>query len=297
MRHSLPPLRLLTTFEAVLRTGGVQNAAKELNVTQPAVSQALRALEDHLGASLLDRRKRPATLTDAGHVLFRAVSKGLDEIGQAVQQIRLMGAVDEDLVTIACTICTGTYWLMPRLAAFYSEHPHLTVRVATSPSVPRFSPETDLLIRYGHGQWDDGRSELLFKERIVPVCSPKLLEEIGSDDFSRATLLDVERPDECWPQWQDYLHMAGHRGTHCPVRTFDNYVQATQAAIAGMGIMLGWVSNSEDLLRDGRLVEYRDTPLIPEDAFFVVAPLDRRSKLSARLLADHLHNRAAEPRP
>ncbi len=39
MRHSLPPLRLLTTFEAVLRTGGVQNAATELNVTQPAVSK------------------------------------------------------------------------------------------------------------------------------------------------------------------------------------------------------------------------------------------------------------------
>lgn len=56
MRQNLPPLRLLTTFETVLRTGGVQNAAAELNVTQPAVSQALRNLEEFLGAKLLGFR-------------------------------------------------------------------------------------------------------------------------------------------------------------------------------------------------------------------------------------------------
>ena len=58
----LPPLRLLTTFEAVSRLGSMREAAARLNVTQPAVSQALKALEDHVGAGLIDRSTRPASL-------------------------------------------------------------------------------------------------------------------------------------------------------------------------------------------------------------------------------------------
>ena len=56
----LPPLRLLTTFEAVARLGSMREAATALNVTQPAVTQALKALEEHVGAVLIDRSTRPA---------------------------------------------------------------------------------------------------------------------------------------------------------------------------------------------------------------------------------------------
>lgn len=234
MGHKFPPLRLLTAFETVLRTGGVQNAATELNVTQPAVSQALRSLEDHIGSKLLDRRVRPAALTEAGQILFRAVSKGFDQIGQAIDQINAIERVQENVVTISCTICTGTYWLMPRLAAFYSQHPDVTVRVVTSPGVPRFSPDTDLLIRYGSGDWSDGNSELLFRERLVPVCSPRDVARYGGGDLGKATLLHVEAEDNCWPEWNDYFAATGLSEERQGERTFPDYVQATQATIAGM---------------------------------------------------------------
>lgn len=295
MRRDLPPLRLLTTFEAVLRAGGVQNAAAELNVTQPAVSQALRSLEEHLGTRLLDRRMRPATLTDTGHVLFRAVSNGMDEIEKAVQQIRAIEAIDQNVVTVACTICTGTYWLMPRLATFYSQHPQVTVQVVTSNGVPHFSPETDLLIRYGSGGWSDGESELLFREKLVPVCSPQASQRFCDGDFEKAVLLDVESQDDCWPGWEDYLNMIGHPGNPQGRRSFDNYVQATQAAIAGMGVMLGWVSNTGDLISEGRLVLFRDQPLYPGEAFYLVTPLNKQMKSATRLLASHLQGCAAAP--
>lgn len=288
MRRDLPPLRLLTAFEAVLRAGGVQNAATELNVTQPAVSQALKGLEEYLGTTLLDRRMRPAELTETGHILFRAVSNGMDEIEKAVQQIRAIEAVDQNIVTVACTICTGTYWLMPRLATFYSQYPWLTVQVVTSNGVPRFSPETDLLIRYGGGDWGDGESEILFRERLVPVCSPQAIENLGSGDFEKAVLLDVKSPDDCWPGWTDYLNMIGHPRNRQGMRSFDNYVQATQAAIAGLGVMLGWVSNTADLVKEGRLVLFRDEALYPDEAFYLVTPLNRQMKSAARLLVGHL---------
>ncbi len=294
MRREIPPLRLLTTFEAVLRTGGVQNAAAELNVTQPAVSQALRNLEDHVGTKLLDRRVRPAALTEAGRILLQGVSSGFDQIGRAVDHIKALESADQNIVTVACTICTGTYWLMPRLAEFYNQHPEITVKVSTTNLIPQFASETDLLIRYGSGDCADGESELLFRERLIPVCSPDAMMRLGNGDLAKATLLHVEAEDECWPRWDQYFEAMGLSGSGQGNRTFSNYVQATQAAIAGMGVMLGWVSNSSDLLRQGQLAVFRDQPLFPDGAFHLVRPKHKKAKAAATTLARHLHRCVAE---
>ena len=82
----LPPLRLLVTFEAISRHGSMRDAAQRLNVTQPAVSQALKALEDHVGVALFDRSVRPARLTDAGEMLSRAVREGLGRIAATARR-------------------------------------------------------------------------------------------------------------------------------------------------------------------------------------------------------------------
>ncbi|WP_421881342.1 LysR substrate-binding domain-containing protein [Pacificispira sp.] len=286
--ETLPPLRLLTTFETVLRTGGVQNAAAELNVTQPAVSQALKALEDHVGATLLDRRRRPAELTEAGRVLSRAVAEGMGQMRDAVSQIRLLQRAEVNRVTIACTVCTGTYWLMPRLAEFYDLHPNVSVHVETTPATPHFAPDTDLVMRYGPGHWTDGVGDLLFPERLVPVCSPDAYDRFGRGDFAQATLLHVEVDDADWPGWSDYFGHTGLAPAHKADRVVGGYVQATQAAIAGIGVMLGWVSNASDLLAQGRLIVFRDAPLYPNAGFHILRPKTGRRKRAAGLLYDFL---------
>ncbi len=240
---------------------------------------------------------RPAALTEAGQILFRAVSNGLDQIGQAIDQIKAMECGEQNTVTVACTICTGTYWLMPRLAAFYNQHPDVSVRVVTSPGVPRFAPETDLLIRYGSGDWSDGESELLFGERMVPVCSAEAVERLGAGDLEKATLLHVEAQDDCWPGWDDYFELTGLSGIRQGDRSFGNYVQATQAAIAGMGVMLGWVSNTGDLVSEGRLAVFRDQPIFPDGAFHLVRPKRGRLKAASALLASHLRGCVTDTQP
>lgn len=294
MRQNLPPLRLLTTFETVLRTGGVQNAAAELNVTQPAVSQALRNLEEFLGAKLLDRRMRPAALTDAGQILLQAVTAGMDQIGRAISQIKALEGAEQKVVTVACTICTGTYWLMPRLAAFYSVNPDITVRVTTASGVPQLGSATDLVIRYGGGNWADGESELLFQERLIPVCSPEMVTKHGAGDLNKATLLHVEGGDESWPLWKDYFQATGLPENIKSYRGFSNYVQATQAALAGMGVMLGWISNTGDLVKEGRLAVFKDRPFNPDGAFYLVSPNSRKEKPASALLSSHLRRCATE---
>lgn len=280
-RRHLPPLRLLSAFEAVVRTGGMQSAATQLNVTQPAISQALRSLEEHVGTRLLDRGKRPAALTEAGRILLHAVSGGLDQIESAIGKIRVQEQERRNVVTIACTVCTGMYWLMPRLAAFYARHPEIVVQVVPTSGTPRFAAETDLLIRYGAGNWPDGCCERLFDERLVPVCSPGILERIGPGNFAKATLLHVEADEDLSPGWDDYLAAAGLPHARQGDLSFGDHVQATQAALAGLGVMLGWIANTADLVREERLAVFHDRAVIPGGAYYLVSPPQGADKWGA----------------
>lgn len=303
MPSPLPPLRLLAVFEAVIRCGSVQRAAAELNVTQPAVSQSLRQLEEHVGTRLLDRSTRPATRTDAGRILENAVTEGLGRIADAIDHIGRMQASEES-TTIACSVGVATYWLMPRLARFSAEHPLATVNVMTTQQgAPRLNPAVDLAIRYGDGKWGDGVVEKLFDERVVPVCSAAYRDRMAGKDIDgndlagegipldRAALLHVNADDPAWIGWPIYLKSLRLSENRASSRRFTNYVQATQAALDGHGVMLGWESITGDLVRDGRLVELDTQPLVPSDAFYLVAGRASRERPAAQLLADWLLGR------
>jgi DNA-binding transcriptional LysR family regulator len=289
MDRALPPLRLLSVFEAVLRRGGVRQASVELNVSQPAISQALRQLEDFLGAKLLDRRTRPAQLTEAGRILQAGTAEGLGRIAEAVEEIGRLSAEAEGSVRVACSVGFATYWLMPRLATFSERHPEVAVHLMTSPSgAPDLAAGVDIAIRYGNGQWSDGQVTKLFAERIDPVASPALAERLRRDGegLESAPLIHVDVADDRWTPWEAYLRARGlpararGKGLH-----FTNYVQATQATLSGQGVMLGWRSITGDLVAERRLVPVTDTPLLPSDAFYLVTSPHTRAEAACSVLA------------
>jgi LysR family glycine cleavage system transcriptional activator len=289
--RALPPLRLLTVFETVLRQGGIRAAAAALNVSQPAVSQSLRQLESYLGVSLLDRGTRPARLTDAGRLLYRATVEGLGRISAAIEEIELLTASMEESVTIACSVGFATYWLMPRLATFYDRYPMITVNVrTTAQGAPHFTAGVDLAIRYGDGHWDDGIVRPLFAEQVDPVCSPALATRLqpAGRRLEGATLIHVDVEDESWLTWGAYLRATGQADGRRPGLRFTNYVQATQAALGGQGVMLGWRSITGDLVKEGRLMRAQDAPVIPKEAFYLVTAYRPRSAASCATLADWL---------
>ncbi len=287
MQHTLPPLRLLTTFDAVIRHGGVRPAAAALNVSQPAISQAMKELERHLAAKLFDRSTRPAALTEAGRLLQIATRDGLGRIAEAIEDISRLGAGADEAMTIACSVGIATYWLMPRLAEFYDRHPELAVNVRTmQQGDPPLSAAVDLAIRYGHGKWDDGAVQPLCGEKIDPVCSPALAARLQKRDWlATATLIHVDVEDPRWLSWQAYLRATGQRAGRQRGLHFTNYVQATQAALGGQGVMLGWHSIAGDLLRDKQLARLGAATLVPDDAFYLVTTHRPRSAAACRLVA------------
>lgn len=293
----LPPLRLLTVFETVQRAGSAKAAAGELNVSLSAVSQSLKQLEAHIGAPLLDRSTRPASLTEAGTILFRAVVENRERLTEALDDIRSLADPTGATVTVACTMGFATYWLMPRLEAFYLEHPDVAVNVLTSvQETPRLSPGTDIAMRYGDGRWEDGTVELLFHERVEPVCAPsyvRRLQETGGG-LGTAFLIHVESGDRHWISWTDYLTRTGQKaaGSAKGLR-FSNYVQATQAALSGHGVMLGWRSITGDQVAIRQLIPAGLPPLTPNNAYHAVLSHRSRNRGTAETLL-HWLKEAAE---
>lgn len=253
----LPPLRLLVTFEAISRHGSMRDAAARLNVTQPAVSQALKALEDHVGVALFDRSVRPARLTDAGEMLSRAVREGLGRIAATLEDIRALHAIGERQVTVSCTVGMATYWLMPRLPVFYAKNPEVTVNVqAPATDLPVLIPGIDVALCYGSGGWREGRTEKLFSEVVCPVGAPALVERLLAEGITlaEAPLIHVRNPNnDHWAGWEDYLQERGILRPRGGGQIFNNYVQAAQAVYSGRGLMLGWRSITGQAERDGAL--------------------------------------------
>jgi DNA-binding transcriptional LysR family regulator len=295
--HRFPPPRLLSVFETLQRAGSAKAAAAELNVSLPAVSQAMKQLEEHIGAVLFDRSTRPAGLTEAGSILLQAVIENRQRLADALDDIRTLTDPASRSVTVACTIGFATYWLMPRLEAFYLDHPDVAVNVATTPhEVPRLGPGTDIAMRYGDGNWDDGTVELLFRETVEPVCAPSYVTRLhdSAGSLGSAFLIHVEANDRRWISWSDYLARTGQKaaGSAKGLR-FSNYVQATQAALSGHGVMLGWRSITGDHVHNGTLVPAGLPPLHPNNAYHAVLSYRSRNRATAEVVVDWLKGAAA----
>lgn len=280
----LPPLRLLTTFEAVSRHGSMRLAAARLNVTQPAISQALKTLEAHVGAPLIDRATRPARLTEAGELLARAVRDGLGQISAALEDIRALSGLDGNQVTVSCTLGMATYWLMPRLSEFYARHPEITVNVqAPATDLPTLAPGIDIAVRYGSGGWREGTTMKLFDERVCPVAAPALMERLLAEGvgLEDAPLIHVRSPhNQHWAGWEDYLRARGINRGRLSGQSFNNYVQAAQAVLDGRGLMLGWRSITGRAVREGTLRQWNGGEIDLGTAYYVTAatPLSKTAR-------------------
>jgi len=170
----MPPLASLRAFSAFAETRNVVQAGNALNVSHAAISQQLRALEKHLGVSLLDRTGKSMTLTAEGDKLARALHLGFGAIDTAVAD--LMRATRERPVHVSLTASFAASWLMPRLPAFQAEHPDIHLALDPSPELVSFGPGgVDVAIRYGAGDWPGLQVELLLQSPIVIIAAPSLL--------------------------------------------------------------------------------------------------------------------------
>lgn len=177
---SMPPLTALRAFAAYCETGSMTVAGARLNVSHAAVSQQIRALEQHIGQTLLDRGGARGDLTEAGEMLSEAVLGGFERMFRAVAE--LTGADADRAVQITTTPNFAANWLMPRLAGFRQKHPAVSLMIDPSPQLrPLLPGGLDMAVRFGNGDWPGLEADLLIETPIVIVAAPSLVGEGAYD--------------------------------------------------------------------------------------------------------------------
>ncbi len=255
------PYTSLRAFEAMARHGSFSAAADELGVSQSAVSQHVKTLEEWLGHQLITRGPRRSEPTRDGARLAQAITDGLTGISDVCEDIRDKHRADNKIV-ISCSPGLAFIWLFPRLMRFDLAHPHLSISIATDTGVDRFSTaQADIGIRYGMGDNPGFLVEPLMDEDLFPVCAPALMAGSHpvhqlSDLAYHTQLRDEFTPGLQHPPSWEYWARMNDLSLPAParIRRFSQSNMVVQAAIEGVGVALGRGPLVVDALHDGRLV-------------------------------------------
>lgn len=261
----LPPLDLMRSFVAVARCMSITLAARELCVTQSAVSRQIRALERQLQCTLFVRGHRSIELTSEGRRLFRTADAWLEQLAETIDALRPAPAEPAHAaVTITASVGVASLWLLPRMGAFQIAHPDVALRVLTSNRILDLERERiDMAIRYaGDADAPDGAIRL-FGEQLVPVAHRSLgvtaIED--RDEVRRRMLLEFDEPLYPRLHWTDWLKTAGLARTKpAGIVRFNQYDQVIHAALAGQGVALGRLALVQPLLRAGQLTRASRLP-------------------------------------
>lgn len=257
----LPHVTWLRAFEAAARHASFSAAADELGLTPAAVSQQVRLLEKHLGTTLFERLPRGVALTDIGQAYALPIRKSFAEMEVATRG--LFGARRKRVVKVRASISCAAFVIAPRLAAFQDQHPDIEVELSTFVWADRFADEdSDIDIRFGHGDWGDGAITHLGHECAIPVCNSLYAASLGAppdiDKLTRGRLIAITGSEGDW------INLAAHYGLDLgapsDVIRVDSSLIALQTLIAGDGAVMVLESFARQYLEQGLLVapfEYR----------------------------------------
>ncbi|MBS99363.1 MAG: hypothetical protein CMI01_11890 [Oceanospirillaceae bacterium] len=258
MPSSLPPLNALRTFEVAARKLSFSAAARELCVTQGAISKQIQLLEQHLEQPLFDRSSSGITLTEAGRQYLPFISRAMETIQGATAMLQQNVHGPQSLV-LNLTPSFSNLWLIPRLAQLNKAMPELSLRMISGDGAYQFQgAEADMAIRCLPLSLSHEHSTLLVEEVLLPVVSPERLRHSPIheplDLLSHKLLLHTTRP-QLWRQFlQQWIDLTGTGFQPRYNHGFEHFYMSLEAARQGQGIALIPDFMARDALQSGELV-------------------------------------------
>jgi len=257
------PLEWVRAFEAAGRSGSFTAAARETGLTQAAVSQRIRNLEDRIGAQLFLRQARGVVLTVDGEAWLPYVSNALQALSRSAED--LFGKPMKKL-SISASGSITELWIAPRLGALEDKTDY-QISVTTMNIEPDFVKANAMVeMRYGTGIWPDMLSARLYPEILAPLAAPALAESGARwQDLPR---IAVSGPRPGWQEWAEKSHDIS---PPVPKYRFDSFVAAHAAAVAGIGVILGSLPLCEKELNDKSLIRLTKNTLVHDASYWMTA--------------------------
>lgn len=267
MERRLPPLNWLRSFEAAARHLSFTATGEELHLTQAAVSQHIKSLEQYLGQPLFIRLARSLRLTDQGKAYQRRIEPLLGRIADDTEE--LFGSRDTNQITIRANAAYSVLWLAPRLGTFVNAHENVQVRIINPIwSFQEMEEGADFEIRYGDGKWPGLQSHQLTWDHLFPVCAPGVTDGDPQTALSEAPLIHVVGYRDGWPDWIRAADLSGistHGGIQC-----DNSIMAFETAATGTGYAIARTSLVDGHLKSGKLVRAFEVEAPTTESFYLV---------------------------
>ncbi len=259
----MPNYVLLRAFEAAARLESFTLAAKELHLTQSAISHQIKELEDYFGKPLFFRKNRKVEPTSEGRRLLESLSRIFDVIEAACNEVTL--APNSQVLALHCSPSFAAKWLSPRLPEFIKANPDITIRL-TSGAEPidlLRNQEIDVAISYQFTPTGPGITSVsLGEEKIIPMCSPDLIDPTVSVEelMSKLTLIESSLNLHTWERWFEINHL---KNPSTRKMSFDRAALSISAAVDGIGAVLESVRFAERELSRGELVEIGQKIFLP----------------------------------
>ena len=266
--HSIPPLSSLRAFEAAARHGSLSAAARELNVTHPAIAQQVRRLEEWFGIKLLERAGRGVAPTPVGARLAAGLGDGFTAIARAVEDIGTDAETRPLRITLTPSFAVS--WFMPRIGAFRAAHPDIELMVnPTSDVIDLIADDYDLAFRFGRGHWPGLKTERIVATDIALIAAASLIEKYAIN--APSDLADVPWVQELGRE-EAAAWLAAHGSPGMEVRNLLNVPGslAIDAIRRGDGVGLTARSNVQPEIDAGHLVTLFDDDVDPEVGYYAV---------------------------
>jgi DNA-binding transcriptional LysR family regulator len=229
-----------------------------LHLSQAAISQQIRSLEESLQVKLFTRSHRAVQLTNEGREYQHTVAAILKQLAGATMDIQNVEFAQQ--LVIGCDLSFATQWLSPRLSQLRQLMPAVTLRIIASDDYNEsLGSEVQVAVLHGDGLWPGFQTLQLCDEEVFPVCSPEFDHELAQQDWVswllQAPLIDLADSHWNWMNWRLWL---GGNNIDQPLGNrnlqLNSYPLVIDAACAGHGVALGWRYLVDDLIANNQLV-------------------------------------------
>lgn len=271
----LPPLNWLRAFEASARTLSFTGAARDLNMTQSAVSQQIKSLEGFLGRPLFHRRHRALELTQTGISYLPVVRDAFRTLAHGT---RALTRNESDVLQVQSNLTFAIHWLAPRLIRFRARHPEVQINIVTELWEPRdMADGADVEIRFSLRPSDRVHAEVLLTDHYYPVCAPGY--PVTLQTLADQPLYDCANMMGTWAVWAEEQTLDW---PDPPITYATTYSVPLSVAMTGGGLALAHDAIAGGLIKAGHLAAPFSHRARMQEAYYLIQS-PRAHEMSAAL--------------
>lgn len=283
-------LHEIEVFIAVADAGSFAKAGARLRLSPPAVTRAISALEERLGARVFNRTTRSLTITDVGQRFLEGARRVLTDLESAEKEAVGETGAPQGHLTVTASVTFGRSALAPLVCNFLAQHPRVSISVLLLDRIANLVEEgIDLAVRIGPLPDSSLVAKRVGTVRRVLVASPGYLARCGTPsspaDLRLHSMIAFTglMPNR---EWRFLDGRSGNSVSFMPRLEINDAVAAIAAAEMGDGITIALSYMVANQIREGRLVTVLDSVTPPPVPIHLVYPQNRLIAPKLRAFVD-----------